>query len=231
MSEHPLTVQQRLVAILGELPAIGKTQRNVQQGFMFRGHDDILNALNPLLAKHGVFVVPEVLERIPGQRTTAKGNIMFEVNLHVRYSFIGEAGDVVLASAWGEGTDSGDKATSKAMTMAFKSVLNQAFAISSAETVDADADTAEDSVSDTPDEPPEPMSSQEDWDRMVTLLAKLEAVSSTKGTAGETWEQYAARWVKEQFSKDTADKLTKAQIDTLNAHLEERVEAEGVPIN
>ena len=137
------TVYERMSRILAELPPIGKDQKNAQQGFMFRGHDDVLNALNPLLAKHGVFILPSVLERISEQRTTAKGGVMFEVNLRVEFTFYGAAGDWVAASTWGEGTDMGDKSTNKAMTMAFKNVMNQAFAISSKEPADADAETPE----------------------------------------------------------------------------------------
>lgn len=140
------SIYQRIVAILEELPAIGKDQRNEQQGFMFRGHDDILNALNPLLAKHGVFVVPDVLERITDQRATARGGVMYEVNLHVGFVFYGADGDSFQASTWGEGTDSGDKATNKAMTMAFKNVLNQTFAISSAEFKDSDSTVDEETT-------------------------------------------------------------------------------------
>lgn len=141
-----MSIYKRMAAILSELPAIGKGQWNEQQRFHFRGHDDVLNALNPLLAKHDVFVVPEVLDRVTGQRTTARGSIMFEVNLLVGYRFYGPDGDHVFASAWGEGTDVGDKATNKAMTMAFKNVLNQAFAISTSETVDSDGQTPEESI-------------------------------------------------------------------------------------
>lgn len=145
------TVYERMVSIVSELPAIGKNQKNKQQNFMFRGHDDVLNALNPLLSKHGVICLPDVVQRLEGQRTTAKGSIMFVVNLHVRYRFYGEAGDCVEASVWGEGTDMGDKATNKAMTMAFKNVLNQAFAISTEEFKDADGETPEHSRATPPD--------------------------------------------------------------------------------
>ena len=140
------SVHQRLVAILAELPAIGKTTLNPQQKFMYRSHDDVLNALNPLLAKHGVYVVPDVIDRVTAQRETARGSVMYEVNLHVRYTFLGVEGDWVTASAWGEGTDMGDKATNKAMTMAFKAVLGQVFAVSTEETVDADGGTPEETV-------------------------------------------------------------------------------------
>jgi len=132
--------------VLAELPAIGKNQKNVQQGFMYRGYDDVLNALNPLLGKHGVFVLPNVIERTEGERATARGGIMYVVNLHVKYRFYGPAGDYVEASAWGEGTDSGDKATNKAMTGALKYILFQAFAISTSENSDGDASTPEETV-------------------------------------------------------------------------------------
>lgn len=144
--EEPAPIHVLLGRILAELPAIGKTQRNVQQNFDFRGHDDVMNALNPLLAKYGVFVMPFVLERVTDQRTTSKGSTMYEVNLHVRFRFYGPAGDYVEASGWGEGTDMGDKSTSKAMTMAFKYVLAAVLAISTAETIDTDGTSVEETV-------------------------------------------------------------------------------------
>ena len=56
-------IYQKINAIMRELPAIGKDKQNKQQGFAYRGIDDVMNALFPLLAKHGVFVVPEVLSK------------------------------------------------------------------------------------------------------------------------------------------------------------------------
>lgn len=129
-----------MARILGELPAIGKDRVNTQQNFKFRGIDDVMNALNPLLAKHGVFYVPDVVERIDSERATKSGGVMYVVNLHVRYRFYGPNGDHIEASGWGEGTDSGDKATNKAMTGAMKYVLFQAFAISTEEAAENDAD-------------------------------------------------------------------------------------------
>jgi hypothetical protein len=137
------TIHQRLVAILAALPAIGKDAYNQQQQFHYRSHDQVLNALNPLLAAFGVFVVPYVMKRSTAQRATRSGGVMYEVNLHVQYEFFGLAGDSVQASAWGEGTDSGDKATNKAMTMAFKNVIAQVFAVSTEEAQDSDGTTPE----------------------------------------------------------------------------------------
>lgn len=141
----PDTIHERIAAIVRALPAIGKGQRNTQQNFMYRGHDDVMNELNPLLSKYQVFFAPTVLERVTAQRTTSKGNVLYEVNLHVQYAFFGPRGDFILASAWGEGTDSGDKSTNKAMTMALKNVVAQVFAVSTEENsrYDTDAHTDE----------------------------------------------------------------------------------------
>jgi hypothetical protein len=140
------TIYDRLARILDELPAIGKDQTNTQQGFKYRGHDDVMAALNPLLAKHGVFLVPKTLRREPSVRTTNRGTALYEISLLVRFEFFGTQGDSVAAEVWGEGTDSGDKATSKALTMAFKSALAVVLAISTHELSDADATSAEETV-------------------------------------------------------------------------------------
>ena len=50
-------------AIMAEIPAIYKDRKNDQQEYSFRGIDDVYNAINPLLSKHGVFMKAEVLEK------------------------------------------------------------------------------------------------------------------------------------------------------------------------
>lgn len=140
MTDEAPSIYRLMGRVLADLPAVGKDDFNKEQQFHFRGHDAVMNALNPVLGRYGVFVVPEVLERLYAQRTTRSGGIMHEVNLHVRFRFYGPAGDYVEASAWGEGTDMGDKATNKAMTNAFKYCLVQVFAISTKEVSDTDAD-------------------------------------------------------------------------------------------
>lgn len=163
------SIYRRLVDVLEELPSIGKNQRNEQQGFNFRGIDAVLNELNPLLSKHGVFFVPTVLERIASHRETRSGGTLWVVNLHVRYTFYGIEGDWIIADGWGEGTDSGDKATQKAMTGAMKYVLFQVFAIATDAADDADRTTPEESG---PARPPVP--SREEVARIRELATQAE---------------------------------------------------------
>jgi hypothetical protein len=231
-----------MIKVLADLPAIGKDQKNQQQGFMFRGHDDILNALNPLLAQHGVFVVPDVIERVTAQRTTARGGVMFEVNLHVAYRFYGADGDHILASSWGEGTDSGDKATSKAMTMAFKSVLSQTFAISSAELSDPDGETAEESSREgEPSGEHDTTPSSEDssgfqapaaatdkpttqglLDQMTTMLRLLDGAFPENPGEGRTWKDTAQDYVRDHFGKESVSDMSHAEGQALNVWLEDQ---------
>lgn len=146
------TVHEAMGRILAELPAIGKNQRAPQAigGYAFRGIEDVLLEINPLLSKYGVFIAPEVqsVSHLPDR---GKEHVTVVV---VRYTFWGPGGDSVVACGSGEGSDTRDKGMQKAMTSAFKYVLFQAFAISTEEGAKSDVDRH---VPDESDVPPEPV--------------------------------------------------------------------------
>ncbi|MHB1474978.1 MAG: ERF family protein [Dermatophilaceae bacterium] len=137
-----LPVHRALAEIIGELGGIGKTGYNAEQRYHFRGIDAILGELHPLLARYGVVIVPDVIDRIYEERTSKSGNLGHCTHLHVRYTVYGPAGDSITLSTWGEGLDYSDKATNKAMTAAYKYALLQLFAI---------ADPAEDGDASSPE--------------------------------------------------------------------------------
>lgn len=132
--------------IMKELRPIGKNKTNSSQNFKYRGIDDVMNALQPLLATHGVFVVPEVLEQTREDRQTSKGGNLIYSICKIKYTFYAEDGTNVSATVIGEGMDSGDKATNKAMAIAFKYACFQVFCIPTEEMKDPDADTPEPSI-------------------------------------------------------------------------------------
>lgn len=121
--------------------AITKDKRNQTQGFMYRGIDDVMNTFQPLLAKHHVFVVPEVIEQQRMERTTGKDRTLLYAILKMRYTFYAEDGSSISAVVIGEGMDSGDKASNKAMSVAMKYAMFQVFCIPTEEMADPDADT------------------------------------------------------------------------------------------
>lgn len=129
--------------VMKEIGAVGKNQKNSQQGFMYRGIDAVMNAINPALTNHGVFVVPEVLEQTREERTTSKGNSLIYSICKIKFSFFAEDGSHIEAITIGEGMDSGDKATNKAMSIAFKYACFQVFCIPTEEMVDPDAECHE----------------------------------------------------------------------------------------
>jgi hypothetical protein len=120
--------------ILDDLPPIPKGSWNEQQKFHFRGIDDTLIALNPLLARYGVRIVPhDVLEFHRETRTSGSGKALYGVSVTMRFRWYGPNGDYIDSIGIGEGTDSLDKATSKASQVAYKYMIFQALAISTAE--------------------------------------------------------------------------------------------------
>lgn len=134
-------IYETISAVMAEIGSIGKESRNSQQGFMYRGIDAVMNAINPALIKHKLFVVPEVLSQRREERQTAKGgNLIYSV-CTIKYTFYAEDGSSVSATVIGEGMDSGDKATNKAMSVAFKYACFQVFCIPTEEMKDPDAET------------------------------------------------------------------------------------------
>lgn len=137
-------VYKAIAAVQGELAKVGiaKANRNSQQGYNFRGIDDVYAALSPLLAKHGLCVIPRVIERTMLEKTTSKGNPLFYVTVHAEFDFVSsEDGSKHTAATYGEAMDSGDKATNKAMSAAYKYAAFMTFAIPTEGDNDADATT------------------------------------------------------------------------------------------
>ena len=129
--------------VMKEIGAIGKTSKNTQQGFMFRGIDAVMNAINPALIKNGIFIVPEILEQTREERQTKSGNNLIYSVCKIKYTFYAADGSSIEAVVIGEGMDSGDKATNKAMSIAFKYACFQVFCIPTEEMVDPDAECHE----------------------------------------------------------------------------------------
>ena len=113
----PSSMSKLMTAVMGDVGAVRKGDRNETQGFSFRGIDAVVNAVSPALRKHGVVVTPDVrsIERATvevGRNRTPMGH----VTVVVAYTFTAPDGSSIVTSAAGEAMDSGDKATPKAMS-------------------------------------------------------------------------------------------------------------------
>lgn len=120
--------------VMADVQSISKADRRDDPGghYNFRGVDRVVNAVGPALRRHGVNVLPvKVYDVEYREARTAKGNPMQDCTLKVKWMVIGPAGDTFpefLESA-GQATDTQDKATSKATSVAHRELFLSALHI------------------------------------------------------------------------------------------------------
>ena len=140
-----MKVYKAINNVQADLSVLGitKDRRNMQgSGYNFRGIDDVYNTIAPLLAKHGLCILPRVLSRECVERVSQKGGALFYVTVDAEFDFVSaEDGSKHTVKTFGEAMDSGDKATNKAMSAAYKYACFQAFSIPTESDNDADAHT------------------------------------------------------------------------------------------
>lgn len=141
-----MNVYQAINAVQADLvkSGIGKDSTNTFDNYKFRGIDAVYNALSPLLAKHGLCVLPRMLTRTCEERQSQKGGALFYVTVEAEFDFVSaKDGSKHTVRTFGEAMDRGDKATNKAMSAAYKYAAFQAFAIPTEGDNDADAQSHE----------------------------------------------------------------------------------------
>lgn len=133
-----------MIAIMQSVEAIKKEKTNKQgEGFKYRGIDDVMNSLHKAFADYGVIIMPEVIERTEVERRSTKGNALYYATQRIRFNFIATDGSSVSSTVIGTAMDSGDKADNKAMSVALKYALLQAFLIPTADMIDPDSESHE----------------------------------------------------------------------------------------
>jgi len=141
-------IYKKMSDVMKDVGAIGKDQKNTQQGFKFRGIDQFVNALYPALTKHGVFMSPRATsfshELKDVVRGSGKAGVDKHVSIMMEYDFYAEDGSkVTVGPVPAEGLDSGDKATNKALSAALKYALIQTFSIPTEDMAEADFESPE----------------------------------------------------------------------------------------
>lgn len=122
-------IYKRMCEAMADIEAISKDKFNPQQKFKYRGIDDVMNALFPIFQRHKLFLTPEVLEQHREERPSKSGGNLIYSILKVRYSLYTDDGSHVSAVVIGEGMDSADKSSNKAMAVAMKYAIFQMFCI------------------------------------------------------------------------------------------------------
>jgi len=162
----PVTTGMAVYRAINEVQAalakdgIGKGKKNKEQGYQYRGIDDVYNSLSILLANAGLCIMPRIKSREQTLRQTRDNKPLFSVVVEADFDFIAAAdGSKHTVTVWGEAMDMVDKATNKAMSAAYKYACLQTFCIPTEGDNDADGNTpavaipaARGSVFDSPEE-------------------------------------------------------------------------------
>lgn len=183
MSEKINHIYSAIADAMAKIAKIGiaKDRNNAQQGYRFRSIDDTYNTLSPILAECRIVILPRVLSRDITERTNHKGTALFYVVLDVEFDFVSAIdGSKHTVRVMGEAMDSGDKATNKAMSAAYKYACMQTFCIPTEGDNDADATTHEVKAVSAPD-------GYESWKAEMSAIAAdgTEALQSA-------WQKSAA---------------------------------------
>lgn len=133
MNDQP-TIFELMTSVIADVEPVGKNTSH-QQGYKYRGVDEITIAADVALKNHGVIgPIPE-LQAVAYESTEigAKRTPTRIAQVQVGYRVYGPRGDSIFASVAAEAMDSGDKATPKAMSVAYRTALLQLLRIPTGE--------------------------------------------------------------------------------------------------
>lgn len=218
-----MNIYQSIHSVMDEVGAIGKNRKNQQQGFMYRGVDEVMNALQPAFVKHGIFVVPEVLEQTREERTTKSGGQLLYSILKIKFTFYADDGTNVSATVVGEGMDSADKASNKAMSVAFKYACFQVFCIPTEEMVDPDSETPPASQKPINQAYDNSSKHSQPTEKSVRTQQLERLIQGTKHTLAE-----ADEFARKAYKVESYEDLVTGQFNDLYDRLEQAIKKERV---
>ena len=125
MSENsPAQILQLLPIVRSEIGAVTKGKENRDQHYNFRGIDDALNAVSPILSRYEITSSVTVKEVEVEEHPHRNNGFRVSARLGMEVTFMAPDGSSVVNTTAGAGMDyNGDKALNKAMAAAFKYAL------------------------------------------------------------------------------------------------------------
>lgn len=137
-------VLEAISNIIEDIGSIAKSRTNQHQNYKFRGIDDVYLALQPLLIKHKIVILPTFLSHKKNDFVSAKGTLTFHHVVEVNYTLQSvEDGSSISLIFMGEAMDTGDKGIPKALSVAYKYLVFQLFCIPTTSNDDVENETHE----------------------------------------------------------------------------------------
>jgi hypothetical protein len=122
-----------VLEVMAAVPYVKKSGKveigNTGRSYSYAGEADLIAKLRPAMLAAGLSMTPEDMSVVLHEQYATKYGSMNRVVVKVAYRLSHTSGQSKTVVALGEGADSGDKSTPKAMTCAMKYALRQAFGI------------------------------------------------------------------------------------------------------
>lgn len=148
--DKPLSLAEKIAQASGDMGAIAKDGINQGQGgWQFISESAIKAAVRKAMKKYGFAIIPKEIKDVTKyERRTAKGSSFYFYDV-TQVFLITDGTESFEAEMIGTGSDSGDKAVNKAVTMAFKNLEKQLFNVSDKSEEDPDSETAPETTTTT----------------------------------------------------------------------------------
>lgn len=211
-SPHVLQGIQQVIAAFAE-NGIGKNRKNESQGFKFRGIDDVMNRMATHLNEANLVIAPNIRSREVHERVNSRGNPLFYVTVQVDYTVYSTVdGSSIVCSVPGEAMDTGDKATNKALSIAYKYMAFQLFAIP----IDEDPDATTHVVGKK-----EPVESVE-----LISMDEAELITRLAASAGVNVDAMC-----KAYSIKSIGELPKAKVSEVTTRLQQKIKSKVETVN
>jgi len=106
----------------------------------YRGIEQAMNAMSPILVECGITVTPAYSDLLITERDKSSGGTVRFATVKGSFTFAADDGSSVVSVCYGEAMDSGDKALTKAQSVAFRTALFQQFIVPTEGHRDPEAD-------------------------------------------------------------------------------------------
>ena len=157
VAQKDMTIFEAMTAIVKDLGPIAKDKRNTEQNYQFRGIDAAMDALNPLLAKYWVFpTIADIETRVFEPVVSRNGAKGFHLINKYTFEFFAKDGSSVTTKMEGEAIDYGDKAVTKAQSVAYREALYKTFCAPFTASVDIEDDSHDLKPENEKKDPPPP---------------------------------------------------------------------------
>lgn len=186
---------------------ISKSRENKDQGYRFRGIDDFMNTLSPILVQSGLVILPDYSSsRFEVTGETKSGSKWFTTFVDATFTLVSvEDSSTAIVKVRGEGRDNADKSANKAMSAAYKAMAAQVFCIPFGAMLDAEDEGDSESFNSAQGLQ---KSQVDDWLTKIKSAPTVKDLEGIWGTAMQAAQAASDREAYELFKSETKIRKT-----------------------